>query len=395
MDLPSPTFCAAPWTVHCINADGTVGVCCVNSTALAPSEQHQQFIDGADVVDMKTDMLAGRPAKGCEKCYDHEAAGVYSLRNLYNDLTAGNLDISRLHEPGYANRTWYDLSLSNKCNQRCRICGPYNSTAWHKDAKSLMDLSWVHVNWRQLDEIMTDGTPSVPGILDSMKAATDPFRIELKGGEPLYMDSSRQLLSEMIAAGLHEKTKELRIISNGTQHDDHMLGMLAQFPAIDMALSIDATGRLHEYTRGTSMTWDQCRSMWDKLVRLPNIKKLRISNTIYAYTIFNLGELRDWVAGEFGDIEMADALLHKPRYLHAKIIPSNLRQQAVNMLGPTDEMRHVLLSDPTADEFGHKQSLDDIIHDLRTQFKTFTRRMDALRSESCAEIVPQLADLLV
>ena len=393
-ELISPTFCAAPWTVHCINAEGTAGVCCVNNTALTDSTRHSDMIGSADVRKMKQDMLAGRPAAGCEKCYDHEAAGVYSLRNLYNDLTTDRLDHASLYADEYENRTWYDLSLGNKCNQKCRICGPYNSTAWAKDAKALADLKWTHVNWRELDDVLIESHSAIPGILTSMQRASGKFRIELKGGEPLYMDSSRELIAKMLELGLHEKTEELRIITNGTQHDPRLLDMLRQFPAIDMALSIDATGKLHEYTRGTNMTWDDCRRSWSTVTALPNIKRLRISNTIYAYTIFDLGNLRNWVRSEFGFTEMADALLHKPRYLHAKIVPYHLRAEAVSNLDSTDEMKDILLAEPTATEFGNSLALDEIIDDLRYQFKTFTLRMDQQRSESLLTIVPRLAELL-
>jgi hypothetical protein len=391
----SETFCAAPWTVHCINADGTAGVCCVNSSTLTSSNDHAGLINGTAVRQMKLDMLSGKPAVGCEKCYDHEAAGVYSLRNLYNDLTADVLDQSKLSKDDYENRTWYDLSLSNKCNQKCRICGPYNSTAWAKDAAAVADLKWTHVNWRELDDVLIDSSSAIPGILASMQAATSPFRIELKGGEPLYMESSRELISSMIRLGLHERTEELRIITNGTQHDERLLEMLSVFPAIDMALSIDATGKLHEYTRGTNMTWDECRRSWAEVTSLPNIKRLRISNTVYAYTIFDLPNLRQWAAGEFGrNVDMADAMLHKPRYLHAKILPQALRDRAVALLPAGDDMIAVISGQPTTAEFGNKQPLEVTLQQLRSQFKIFTERMDSLRRENLLDIVPELSEML-
>jgi len=391
----SSTFCAAPWTVHCINADGTAGVCCVNNSTLSNSNDHAGLINGQDVKQMKADMLAGRPAKGCEKCYDHEAAGAWSLRHLYNEVTAHTLDLSRLADDDYENRTWYDLSLGNKCNQKCRICGPYNSTAWAKDAAAIADLKWTHVNWRDLDDVLIESNSAIPGILSSMQNATGQFRIELKGGEPLYMDSSKQLISSMIELGLHEKCEELRIITNGTQQDPQLLDMLRDFPAIDLALSIDATGKLHEYTRGTTMTWDDCRRSWAVLTNLPNIKKLRISNTVYAYTLFDIHNLRAWAASEFNvPVLMADAMLHKPRYLHAKIVPHHLRAQAVAALDQSDELRQILLADPTASELGSNKTLEETLQDLGSKFKVFTQRMDQLRNESLLEIVPELADLL-
>jgi hypothetical protein len=386
----SPTFCAAPWTVHCVNADGTAGVCCVNNTVLQSAVDHDIMISSHSIQQMKSDMLAGRPAQGCEKCYDHEAAGIYSLRHHYNDSTGPMLDIARLSDDVYENRTWYDLSLGNKCNQKCRICGPYNSTAWAKDAKSLTDLSWTHVNWRELDSISIDSSVAIPGILDSMRAAKDKFIIELKGGEPLYMESSRKLISEMIRLGLHEHTAELRIITNGTQHDQTLLSMLEAFPAIDLALSIDATGLLHAYTRGTNLSWDECRRSWNQLAGLGNLKKLRISNTIYAYTLWDLAKLHSWARSEFGrETRMVDAPLHKPRYLHPMIVPQELREKAVQSLEDEVPMKSILADDYVQGELGPLS-----LSQLRDQFKAYTQRLDQLRGESLVDLVPELAELL-
>lgn len=385
----SSTFCAAPWTVHCINANGTASVCCVNNSVLASSTQHRAMLRDAAVQQMKKDMLQGRKANGCDKCYDNEQSGVFSLRQLYNEVTADTLDINKLTDNTYENRTWYDLSLGNKCNQKCRICGPYNSTAWYKDANSLSDITWAHVNWQPMDDAYVDGKNAIPDILESMQQSANPFRIELKGGEPLYMESSRELISSMIKLGLHLRTEELRIITNGTQHDDALLEMLRQFPSIDMGLSIDATGKLHEYTRGTNISWDQCRRSWSKIVNLPNIKRLRICNTIYAYNVFDLANLREWAYREFGNLKlMSDALLHTPRYLSIKILPIALRLDAANRLPTADEMISVISQEPTEIE------VVDNLQNLRRQFKIFTARMDKLRNENLLELVPELASLM-
>jgi hypothetical protein len=381
----SETFCAAPWTVHCINANGTAGVCCVNRAAVVDSMDHSTMMQSTAVQQMKQDMLAGRPADGCAKCYDNERSGVYSLRNLYNKITGHRLDRDRLSDPQYENRVWYDLSLGNKCNQKCRICGPHNSTAWYKDAKNFLDLDWAHTGWHRYPR-STDSIDAIPGIIASMHNTRDSFRIELKGGEPLYMDSNRILLAEMIAQGLHERTEELRIITNGTQHDPRLLDMLRQFPHIDLGLSIDATGKLHEYVRGTNMSWDQCRRSWSKIVDLPNISRLRLCNTVYAYTVFDLPVLRQWAHQEFGRLElMSDALLHEPRYLSISILPKHLRQAAAEQLPVQDDMIPVFLREA--------ESQTDLL-EQRERFKIFTKRLDAIRSEDLTSLVPELSELL-
>jgi organic radical activating enzyme len=394
--VTTDTFCAAPWTVYNINADGTVGLCCVQHSYKAPSDQHADFMNSQLVMDIKQAMLTGQQVKGCEKCYHAEASGLWSLRQWYNDLTEAGLDKSRLLEPGYENRSWYDLSLSNKCNQKCRICGPYNSTAWAKDAAALADLEWNHTHWDK-PSVLFDSGNTIPSIIASMKRSTQALRVEMKGGEPLYLESSRRLLEQMVTEGLHIRTEELRIITNGTAYDDRLIETLKCFPALDIGLSIDATGKLHEYTRGTSMSWDDCRKSWETLIKLPNIKKLRVSNTIYAYTVHNLYQLREYVRSEFGaDCQMADAVLHKPKYLHLKILPQHLLNAAADLLSPDDRIGKYLreslnLSDIT-DQQG--ESLETVMIRQRLRFKLFTARLDAQRNERLVDYIPQLAELL-
>jgi hypothetical protein len=200
----------------------------------------------------------------------------------------------------------------------------------------------------------------------------------------------------MIARGLHERTAELRIITNGTAYESALLDLLRQFPALDIGLSIDATGKLHEYTRGTSISWDDCRRSWERISQLPNLKKLRISNTIYAYTVWDLHNLRSWAAREFGnDCQLADAVLHKPRYMHLKILPQDMLDDAACLLDDTDKMAQYFRS-PTEISDVSDSSAGDLATVLarhRQRFVEFTKRLDQQRNEKLLELVPQLQRL--
>lgn len=367
------TYCAAPWSVHTVNANGTVGVCCVNHHAV--SHDRASLMAGDAMAAMRSDMLAGRQARGCEKCYATEAAGGTSLRHIYNH----ELDRSG-NERTDEDMLWFDLSMGNKCNQKCRICGPHNSTGWLRDLRDLEDLTWSHVNTANA-RVHVDNGDMVEEILALMTSASRRFTVELKGGEPLYIDSARRLLRTMVMNGLHWKTETLRIITNGTVIDDEMMSLLRAFDSIDLGISIDAVGELHAYTRGTGVPWDECRRRWAALCALPRVRKVRICNTIYAYNVFGMGRLADWVQSEFGDeVSMANAVLFRPSYLSVRMLPRSLRLRAAN--GLTEEHpAHAVLhgeDDPDAET-------------NRLRFREFTHRLDLLRGESLLDLVPQLA----
>ena len=387
----SETFCAAPWTVYCVNANGTAAVCCVNQQHKVPVDQHQQLLSSDRLQQIKQQMLAGHRVSGCEKCYSNEAAGIRSLRQHYNDYTGPALDTTQLTNRDYEARVWYDLSLSNLCNQKCRICGEFNSTAWHKDAVSLRDLTRSQHHGKTLgphtDTVLIHSHSAIPHVIHSMQQSPAPFTIELKGGEPLYMQTSADLLQQMVDLGLHEHTAELRIMTNGTQSDPRIIQLLSLFPAVNMSLSIDAVGRLHEYTRGTNLTWDQCRHSWQQLLTLSNIKTLRVSNTIYAYTVLALPELIHWVSAEFGSsVRMSHSMLYKPEFLRANLVSTELRLGVLQSLGHNHSLSQALTQESSDSA--------DTVALQRQQFKIYTQRLDQLRGESLLDLVPQLAPLL-
>jgi len=388
----SETFCAAPWTVHNINADGSNTICCVNHKIKYQGDR-TEWLRSDEMQEVKRRMLNGESVKGCGKCYGHDADGTKSLRRVYNERTANLINIRRLRDPLYSEIAWFDISISNKCNQKCRICGPYNSTAWYKDAAELADLNWSHT--KMPTHNADSSIPRVTEIIKLMQSSASPLTIEMKGGEPLYIPENRQLLKQMIALGLHERTEELRIITNGTQQDAELLSLLQQFPTLNIALSIDATGKLHEYVRGSNLSWDQCRRRWHDLTNLSNLKTLRVANTIYAYTIFDLGNLRTWIESEFGQgLDHADSLLHDPPYLRAKLVPQHMREIAASRLSSDDDMRDILQQTISDTEFGTEFPIEEEIEWLTLKFKQFTRRLDRLRGESLVELVPELAPMM-
>lgn len=380
------TFCVAPWSVYLTNPDGTTGLCCINRSFNRSADDNWRSHESLNVA--KHNMLSGSHVKGCEKCYQQEINGIRSMREDYNDLMLDSLDLSRLEDQDYTDKLWFDLSLGRTCNQKCRICGPHNSTGWNKDAKALGDDSWLHtaVPYSHRDEHQLN----IGDIINAMHQARHSFYVELKGGEPLQMVTVKTLLDAMIRHDLHLKTAELRFITNGTLYDDSIIDMLKHFPDINLGISIDAVGELHSYTRGSNLPWQTCVESWRYLRRLPNVRTSRVANTIYIYNIFGISDLRQWARSEFGqDVGMADAILHRPGYLSAEILSTDLLQLARDLLAVDDPLYQTISGWMSRNENDSESLLLS-----REQFKTFTHRLDKIRNQRCLDLIPQLAQLL-
>ena len=334
-------------------------------------------------------MIAGQKSAECSVCYYQESHGQrISNRQGYNKTLSNHLDVSKLTELGYSNRLHYDLSLSNKCNQKCRICGPEFSTHWIKDADALQDLGWSHVSKQDRQTTLSSGAALIPGIIESMQSATAPFIVELKGGEPLYNDETFDLLNSMVSLGLNRRCSVLKIITNGTAYSDEMLDLLDQFPMLDLQISIDATGKLHEYTRGTSMSWDQCRHKWQLLTSRLRLQSVLILNTIYVYNAFDQGNLRRWAQSEFGSsVRFCDVLLHGPRYLSLGILPDDILAAAADTMPDDLRLKHKIRQGMPKLDHGELQ-------EYKRQFAVYTKRLDRVRGENLVDLVTELAPML-
>lgn len=402
--LPSDTWCPAPWSACVVNSDGSTAVCPIGPRVDLDADGR---LDAAQVDRIKSSMLRGERLRECEKCWFHERNGIRSLRQGYLDIWSGKIEPGRAADPSYDPRFYFDLSLGNKCNQRCRICNPGNSTGWFRDAERLDHMPWTHVSGPR-EVRSADGM--IDGVMAMMDASPLPLEIELKGGEPLYLDETRSLLSAMIDRGLHERTEVLKVLTNGTVTDDVMLSLIGSFPAIDLGISVDAVGDLHSYTRG-GPPWEDCLRGWHRLAGLPNIRHLGIANTIYIYNVFDQVRLYEWANAEFGITKrMSNAVLAKPLYLNVKVMPDALRRLAVDSLsshpmrGRLDGLVSVLEQDVTDEDvlprWSRKShtSIGEIsirLSRLRGKFRDFTNALDGMRGQRLLDLVPELHPMML
>lgn len=85
---------------------------------------------------IRLDMLAGKPIKGCEFCYKAEAAGIPSTRRT-NRLWYDDIITDETRATGHMSRLPSDYDYRTiHCNLTCLHCGPSYSSTWqalHED----------------------------------------------------------------------------------------------------------------------------------------------------------------------------------------------------------------------------------------------------------------------
>ena len=110
-------FCPLPWTEVYIAHD-TTGPCCIN-TELYNSTDVADYLKSEELKTLKKEFLKGSKPDSCSYCWDTEKAGITSVRQ--SQTTRG----SKLQR--------VSLAITNKCNFKCRMCNPIDSSAWTTD----------------------------------------------------------------------------------------------------------------------------------------------------------------------------------------------------------------------------------------------------------------------
>lgn len=370
----TPTFCPAPWVELLVNADKTTSLCCVNKTRWAFTSM-DSILNAPQRQAARRAMLAGERLESCQKCYFLEERGVKSLRQEYLEDYAGLLDEARLADPDYSPFLYLDLSLSNTCNQKCRSCGPMNSTAWIKDGAKIGWKGEVHSSADLIPEIVAQCGEEVD--------------IEIKGGEPLYMDETAAFLERFAISG--KRIRMLRIITNASTASPKVLDLIGSIPVkrLSFGLSLDAVGPLYNYVRGYKGEFATVEETIALIRRRFPEATFSITNTISILTIFGLADLTRWRDETFGPgVVVRNNVLHQPAMLSARLVPDDLKPGLLTMLdGLKGERNIAQVTRLLTEDVPEREAQFDA-------FRTYTKRLDALRREHLADVLPDLARFL-
>ena len=188
---------------------------------------------------------------------------------------------------------YLDFTLSNKCNLACIHCGPFVSTGWTKDGKSLnkeMPEYWTE------QPIGFNGVKEL-GFMDNLFANPEYFKnlqwVALRGGEPLYDERCYEVLKWFVDNGI-AKNVALDISTNGTVFEDRFKEIFKEFKHIELLISIEATDDLYSVIRGgDNYSWDDLNDNLAKFYAEDNIE-ITFAVTVMTTNIFNLDKVWDW-----------------------------------------------------------------------------------------------------
>ena len=161
---PTDTFCLLPWVHLSTRPNGHMRVCCTanaSSVGATNDKKHGGEVgvlkqaDGKpanlNVTDLmsswnndymknvRKQMLNGEKPASCLKCYAEEDAGHMSKRFWETEYWARRVDLKEIIEETSVEGEippkirYLDLRLGSKCNLKCIMCSPHDSSMWVPD----------------------------------------------------------------------------------------------------------------------------------------------------------------------------------------------------------------------------------------------------------------------
>jgi sulfatase maturation enzyme AslB (radical SAM superfamily) len=280
---------------------------------------------------------------GCIRCQQAEEQGLHSYRKFVDQHCKSKKKQSDLE--------FIDISLSNECNLRCRMCSPKHSAKWartlNKEVAPLTDFK------KFLEQIDTRHVKAVKYI----------------GGEPFVTPEIKVMFDW--AQELPNNVK-FYLNTNLTLFPKKHLESLKKFE-LHLSYSIDGIGSVNNYIRQDS-SWDTVLKnlvLWEEFRKENNVTGY-VHTSVQAYNFHNLKNIKRLICDRYN--------------LHHTLQPIfSPREFTLNALPPeyvttyTDDYNITLLK---------KYSYDKGLHD---KLKTTTQTQDFLFKTSIRNSIPQLA----
>jgi hypothetical protein len=188
--------------------------------------------------------------------------------------------LDKINRPYY-----YELSLGNHCNIKCRSCQPSFSRPIGDEFKKFNIIPPKGMSW-------DPGTPSIDQIdLDNLDKKSTVY---FQGGEPTIMPEVLEFMKRCL---VKNKTDfNLSMCTNGVKFSDKFLKLVSNFTNTNFSFSIDGFADINDYWRSGSD--------WNKVIANAHLLQsqghsVSINTVPGIYNVTNLHLLFEFLDREF------------------------------------------------------------------------------------------------
>lgn len=449
IQLP-PTFCVLPWIHVSTKTNGEMRLCCTTCASSAGKDNKKELggklgvnrlddgrpanlsrtplLEGWNNTYMKTvrrQMLNGEIPPSCAKCFREESNGLTSKRRWETDYWSNKVDIpSLIAETDQDGRVpdrirYFDLRLGHKCNLRCSMCSPHDSSGWIGDWDKIVP----EVKSPRLRELMSwEGRGRAEGASYEWFKNPDFWRdfdtqighirqIYFAGGEPLLIEEHYRILERAIELGVAGRI-ELRYNSNGTVLPERVLKLWQNFKRVRFGFSLDSFGERNRYIRFPA-DWNAIERHLRRLDETPDNIEVTLACAVQILNVMDLPDFIKWkLSQNFKKINawpngaglINFHLVYHPAFLNICVLPKTVKDRIAEKY---DEFERWLIAHHRSDEaflthnYGLKR-LKGIIKFMRSddwsvrlpEFREYIAQLDRVRGTSFESTFPELARAL-
>jgi organic radical activating enzyme len=395
----SDYFCILPW-IHMHGwPTGEALLCCMSNDPIGNLRTNtmQDIWNNEPIKEVRRNMLNEKSCKQCNRCYNDEKHGLFSMRNSSNKHFGHYIKEVEKTLPDGTNldfkiRYW-DIRFSNICNFKCRYCGPTFSSNWWEDkaalygAENIKYQKFIHAG-KDKEDIWNQMQAHLPYI----------EQIYFAGGEPLLMEEHYRLLNYLI----DNNRTDVKIIYNTnfselTFKKQNVLDLWKKFDSVSVGASLDAMGPRAEYMRKGTV-WFEIEDNRKQMIEICPKVDFYISATVNIFNILHITDFhKDWI--EKGFIAPQDFninVLHEPSYYRCDILPQEYKQVAydkintmIEWLEPKDTLTRATNGYKGLSNFLMANDNSRLLKD----FFKITRELDVVRKEKFEDVFPEFERL--
>ena len=349
-------FCTKAWAAISVSPSGSVFPCCLFEKPIEDENGRPYRIWETDVEeifnsefmqDVRSKMLCGERIEACRQCYQSETYGGDSLR-----ITSNHEKYEIIPEYNLTNKLLpvsIDLKLNNKCNLKCRMCQPRDSSLIQNEFQEIIDKDTSFENFSNADIVDPDlkiPLSEIPSwdqsevFLNSFSSLLSGLKkISMVGGEPLIMDQFYQILDKCIDSD-NAKNIYVAVTTNLMYAPKEKLEIyMKSFYSFLFNISLDAVGKELNYIRYPA-TIEKIEKNFKKIYRedpegliiFQFTPTVQVYNALYIHEVYEFVERLMEEGYKFAPRAVHLTYLNFPMHLNIRILPERIRKLSIKKL---------------------------------------------------------------
>jgi MoaA/NifB/PqqE/SkfB family radical SAM enzyme len=283
--LDKKPICYAPFLGLYADYTGKYAPCCVSKKVEVDSLD--KYWSDETIKSMREQLANHQWPDECSYCKNRVEQNletdIISWKKIANKIENLELNI----ENGNQTRgpVLLDFRPGNKCNLKCRMCGPKFSNLWNDEIKNNKELKkWLS----PFDS--SENNKLYEFIKYSEKL--DLIQIKVLGGEPTIDENVLLFLENMVSN--KNKLPQLNFTTNGTNLNKRFNNIIKKFKDLHIIFSVDAVGKEYEYIR-TNASWNKVKRNIENSLKEDIAKDYTFNIILMPYNIFSINELLEWI----------------------------------------------------------------------------------------------------